>query len=71
MEKKKKRPKVYKTHEVVEKAGVKIRIVQRWAKNHGVSYKIENMRVVYEFTEKQLHDFLTRDTKRGRRWPEE
>jgi arsenate reductase-like glutaredoxin family protein len=63
--------KTYKTQEVADKAKVKIRIVQRWAKNHNVAYEVENMLVVYKFTEKQLKEFLTRDTKRGRRWPEE
>jgi predicted site-specific integrase-resolvase len=58
-----------KTQEVREKAGVKIRIVQSWAKSHGVKYHIENMKVVYDFTEEEVEQFLNRDTKRGRRWP--
>ena len=63
--------KTYKTHEVAEKAKVKIRIVQRWAASHKVAYKVENMLVEYEFTEEQLKEFLERDTKRGRRWPQD
>jgi hypothetical protein len=58
-----------KTQELADKAEVKIRIVQRWAAAHGVKFHIENMKVVYDFTDEEEAAFMNRDTKRGRRWP--
>ena len=58
-----------KTNEIADKAGCTMRMVQKWAKKHNVEYHIENMLVVYDFTDEQVQQFLDRDKKRGRRWP--
>jgi predicted site-specific integrase-resolvase len=60
-----------KPQELAEKAGVKIRIVQRWAARHGVKYHIDEKRknIIYDFTDEEAQAFLNRDVKRGRRWP--
>ena len=58
-----------KTQEVADKAGCKIRIVQRWAGKNNVEYEIKNMKVEYNFTDEQVQKFIERDKNRGRRWP--
>jgi DNA-binding transcriptional MerR regulator len=49
-----------KTEEVAEKAGVKIRIVQRWASQNGVFYTGEGRRKDYVFSIEDFKRFLHR-----------
>lgn len=48
------------TAEVAEKAGVKIRIVQRWASQNGVEYTGEGRRKDYTFSAGDYGRFLKR-----------
>ncbi|GAB6393298.1 MAG: helix-turn-helix domain-containing protein [Treponematales bacterium] len=48
------------TDEVAKKAGVKTRIIERWAAAHGVAYTGEGMRKTYNFSEADLQAFLQR-----------
>jgi predicted site-specific integrase-resolvase len=52
-----------KTDEVAVKAGVKIRIVQRWAAKNGVYYTGEGRRKDYIFSPEDVKRFMGRPGK--------
>jgi DNA-binding transcriptional MerR regulator len=56
-----------KPSEVAKKYGhgIKVRNVQLWAANNGVSYTGEGMRKNYDFTDADIARFLNRKTTPG------
>jgi hypothetical protein len=58
-----------KPSDVAALAGCKVRNVQVWCRKHGVKLIQEGVNLVYELSPQEVEQFLSRDKKRGRRWP--